>query len=94
MAPTSIDERLRHLHEHYTWQINAAVAEGRMDLVRELSNDCQDEALALMLTADGGTSSQPNQRMVETLELGGWPSWRGGRKLGALASRFRRRNIR
>jgi hypothetical protein len=88
MAPTPIDERLRLLHEHYTWQINAAVAEGRMDLVRELTNNCQDEALALMLAAEGDTSSQPTQRTVETLELGGLPSSRDGRKRGGLVSRF------
>jgi hypothetical protein len=94
MPPTSIDERLRLLDEHYTWQINAAVAEDRMDLVRELTNKCQDEALALILAAEGATSGQPNQRTVETLELGGWPRWRGGRKVGALASRFWRHSSR
>ena len=90
MAPTTINERLRLLHEHYTWQINAAVAEGRMDLVRELTNACDDEALAVMLAAEDDTSGQPNQRTVETLEFRGWPRWQGARRLGTLASRFRR----
>jgi hypothetical protein len=94
MPPTPIDERLRLLHDHYTWQINAAVADGRMDLVRELANDCQDEALALILAAEGETSSWPNQPTVETLEFGGWPRWREARRLGALASRFRRHSSR
>jgi hypothetical protein len=94
MAPTPIDERLRLLHEHYTWQINAAVAEGRMDLVSELTNNCEDEALALMLAAEGDTSKQQTQRTVETLELGGWPHRRDGRKLAGLASRFRRHSSR
>ena len=94
MPPIPIDERLRLLHEHYTWQINAAVAEGRMDLVSELANDCQDEALALMLAAEGDTSSWRNQQTVETLEFGGWPRWRGARRVGTLASRFRRHSNR
>ena len=86
MPPTPIDERLRLLHAHYTGLINAAVAADRMDLVRDLANDCEDEALALMLDAEGDTPSQRNQ--VEVLEWGGWPSRRGGRRLGTLASRF------
>ena len=78
MPPTPIDERLRLLHEHYTWQINAAVADGRMDLVRELANDCQDEALALILAAEGETSSWPNQQNGRNA---------GVRRLAALARR-------
>jgi hypothetical protein len=90
MPPTPIeerpiDERLGLLHAHYTGLINAAVAAGRMDLVRDLANDCEDEALALMLDAEGDTS-QRNQ--AEVLELGGLPRSRGGRRLGTLASRF------
>ena len=90
--PIPIDERLRLLHAHYTRRINAAVAAGRMDLVHDLANDCQDEALALMLAAEGDTPSQPNY--VEVLELGGWPRSRGSRRLGTLASRFRRHSNR
>jgi hypothetical protein len=92
MPPIPIDERLRLLHEHYTWQINAAVADGRMDLVRELANHCQDEALALMLAAEGDAASQ--HQTAETLEFSGWPRWQGARGLGALASRFRRHSRR
>jgi hypothetical protein len=92
MPPTPIDERLRLLHAHYTRRINAAVAAGRMDLVRDLANDCQDEALALMLAAEGDTPSQPNQ--TEVLEFGGCPRWRGGRGLGTWASRLRRHSKR
>jgi hypothetical protein len=39
---------LRELHEAYVWQVNAAVAEGRMDLVRQLADEYTDEALQLM----------------------------------------------
>ena len=70
---TSIDERLQLLDAHYTRQISAAVDADRMDLVRDLANDYHDEALALMLAAEGSTSSQLNWGTAEILELGGWP---------------------
>jgi hypothetical protein len=38
--------RLRALHEHYVWQVNAAVAEGRDDLVAELADEYLEDALA------------------------------------------------
>lgn len=45
-------DRLRDLHDDYVWKVNAAVAEGRPDLVRRLSGEYTEEALH-MLT--GGT---------------------------------------
>ena len=90
--PIPIDERLRLLHAHYTSQINAAVGAGRMDLVRDLANDCQDEALALILAAEDGRSTQPNQETVEILEFVGWPRWRGVHRPGTWRSWFRRRS--
>lgn len=41
---------LRELHDAYVWKVNAAVAEGRMDLVWEFSDEYTDEALHLMTT--------------------------------------------
>lgn len=38
----------RELHEAYVWRINAAVAEGRMDLVWEFADQYTDEALQLL----------------------------------------------
>lgn len=70
---TPIDERLQLLDEHYTRQISAAVDADRMDLVRDLANDYHDEALALMLAAEGSASSRLNWGTAEILELGGWP---------------------
>ena len=70
---TSIDERLQLLDAHYTRRISAAVDADRMDLVRDLANDYHDEALALMLAAEGSTPSQLNWGTAEILELGGWP---------------------
>ena len=57
---TSIDERLQLLDAHYVRRISAAVDADRMDLVRDLANDYHDEALALILAAEGSTSSQLN----------------------------------
>jgi hypothetical protein len=42
------NEELARLHEFYVWQVNAAVGEGRMDLVEELADQYTEEALALM----------------------------------------------
>jgi len=39
---------LRELHEAYVWKVNEAVAEGRMDLVWQFSDQYTDEALELM----------------------------------------------
>ena len=58
MPPTPLDEALPALHAHYTAQVNAAVAAGRMDLVRDLADECQDEALALILEAEGASARQ------------------------------------
>ena len=68
---TPIDERLQLLDAHYTRRISAAVDADRMDLVRDLANDYHDEALALMLAAEGNTSSQ--------IELGNRRDPRAGR---------------
>ena len=77
MPSTPQEDRLRSLQAHYTERINAAVAAGRLDLVRDLAKDCQDETLAVL--ADGVDSTQePNQKTVEILELGGW-HWRAPR---------------
>ena len=34
MPPTTIEQQLVRLHAHYASRVNAAVAAGRMDLVR------------------------------------------------------------
>jgi hypothetical protein len=39
-------QRLRELHELYVWQVNAAVEEGRDDLVAELAEEYLDAAVA------------------------------------------------
>jgi hypothetical protein len=64
---------LASLHAHYAERIEAAVAAGRMDLVRELADGYEDEALQLMLTLEGGTPTQLGFGNAEILELG--PVW-------------------
>ena len=74
MPVTPIQQRLASMQAHYAERINAAVAAGRMDLVRDLADDYEDEALELIL--ESGTSSQPDSGKVEILEFGGaWPRW-------------------
>jgi hypothetical protein len=85
MPPIPLDERLPALHAHYTARVNAAIAAGRMDLVRDLADECQDEALALILEAEGGSGR--NNGAVEVLEAGGWSRWRVPYRRG----RWRRR---
>jgi hypothetical protein len=93
MLPTPIDERLQRLSAHYTWRINSAVAAGCMDLVRDLANDYQDEALDLMLALGGGTPSQPEYDAAEILEFGGgWPQRRRAGRPGTWRFRFWRYN--
>jgi hypothetical protein len=41
-------EQLRELHDTYVWHVNAAVGEGRLDLVRELADEYVDRAMELM----------------------------------------------
>ena len=76
MSPTPIEDRLASLHAHYTRRINAAVAAGRMDLVRDLANDFHDEALD-QIEAFEWPAGRPET--AEILEFGGWSRWRAPR---------------
>ena len=44
-----MQQLLTALHERYVWQVNEAVAEDRMDLVQQLSEEYAEEALRLVL---------------------------------------------
>jgi len=51
MTPAESEtQRLRELHEFYVWQVNAAVEEGRDDLVAELAEEYFEVALAELAT--------------------------------------------
>lgn len=66
MLESSAENGLAVVQAHYAARINAAVAAGRMELVRDLTNDYVDEALELMLTVERSSPGQP----VEILEFG------------------------
>ena len=51
---------LRELHETYVWKVNAAVEEGRMDLVWDFADEYTDEALRLMTTLESPGCSRPD----------------------------------
>ena len=44
----SVSDQLKELHDTYTWEVNAAVGEGRLDLVWQLADDYFEHAVALM----------------------------------------------
>jgi hypothetical protein len=85
MSATPFEEGLAFLRAHYAERIDMAVAAGRMDLVRELADNYEDEALELMISVEGGAAPQPDHSATEILELGpssrvrpGSGSWRFG----------------
>ena len=46
--PVDQTAQLRELHDHYAWKVNAAVAEGRPDLIDSYCADYYDEAVRIM----------------------------------------------
>ena len=48
----SHDEQLQELHDSYVWEVNAAVGEGRLDLVERLADRFLDQALALITAGE------------------------------------------
>jgi hypothetical protein len=70
MSATPFEEGLAFLRAHYAERIDMAVAAGRMDLVRELADSYEDEALQLMLSVEGDTPTQPEHGTAEILEFG------------------------
>ena len=63
-------QRLRELHEYYVWQVNAAVAEGRDDLVAELADQYLEDAMAELTAASPALDSHPTGARTEELALG------------------------
>jgi hypothetical protein len=60
---TSTD-RLRELHDEYAWEVNAAIAEGREDLVWRLVDDYAEAALRVMAGVfDGNACERPGCAM-------------------------------
>ena len=54
------EKQLRELHDTYAWEVNAAVGEGRLDLVRQLADDYIDRALALMTAGEPTGCGRPD----------------------------------
>ena len=52
----NVRQCLRELHDTYVWQVNAAIEEGREDLVARLADRYVDEALDLLISAEAGRS--------------------------------------
>jgi hypothetical protein len=73
MSATPFEDGLASLRAHYLERIDAAVAADRMDLVRELADSYEDEALQLMLAVEDDGSTQSHHGTAEVLELG--PHW-------------------
>lgn len=49
MATSEETRRLRELHEEYAWYVNAAVGEGREDLIVKLSDEYLTSAMEIMV---------------------------------------------
>jgi hypothetical protein len=50
LAEPELTARLRELHDDFVWRVNAAVAEGREDLVRQLPEQYLEEAVRMLAT--------------------------------------------
>jgi hypothetical protein len=48
--------RLHELHDDYVWKVNAAVAEGREDLIRRLSDEYVEEAVGILAEGSSVTA--------------------------------------
>jgi hypothetical protein len=59
-AHDDVDRRLRDLHDGYVWEVNAAVGEGRDDLVQQLVDEYFDAAIQMMNELYGGTCERPD----------------------------------
>jgi hypothetical protein len=54
-AHEGADGRLLDLHDEYVWEVNAAIAEGREDLIQRLVDDHLDKAMQMMSEVYGGS---------------------------------------
>jgi hypothetical protein len=48
--------RLHELHDDYVWRVNAAVAEGREDLIRGLCDEYVEEAVRILAEGSPATA--------------------------------------
>jgi hypothetical protein len=57
---------LAELHDSYVWDLNAALAEGRDDLVRDLSDDYFERSVRLMIGQQPPDCGRPGCVMCPT----------------------------
>jgi len=57
---------LAELHDSYVWDVNAAVAEGREDLVRDLADDYFERSVRLMMGEQPPVCGRPDCVMCST----------------------------
>jgi hypothetical protein len=57
-----MDDRwqLRALHDSYVWEVNAAVGEGRLDLVWQLADQYLDEAFQIVAGDEAAGCGRPD----------------------------------
>jgi hypothetical protein len=56
-------DRLRELHDEYAWEVNAAISEGREDLVWRLVDDYVEAAMREMTGDYGSGCDRPDCTM-------------------------------
>jgi hypothetical protein len=75
-------QRLRELHDAYTWEVNAAIAEGREDLVWRLVDEYLESAMFMLTEGYGSGCTRPDCTMCASPRLARrrrrW--WRGRRR--------------
>jgi hypothetical protein len=62
-ADSDLTRRLRDLHDDYAWEVNAAIADGRDDLVWRLVDDYTDQALMMMTDGLDDACARPGCTM-------------------------------
>src|SRR3954462_11750783 len=67
-------DRLRELHDEYAWEVNAAIEEGREDLVWRLVDDYVDAAMREMAGEDGSGGGRPGGTRCGRPPVGGRPA--------------------
>jgi hypothetical protein len=86
-GPYDVPDRLRELHEGYTWAVNAAIEEGREDLAWRLADDYLRDAMQAM-TESGDGCDRPDCVICARPEDGAPP--RMARQRGWVSSLRRR----
>lgn len=74
------EKQLRELHDTYAWEVNAAIGEGRPDLVRQLADDFLDQALALMTAGEPAGCGRPDCAVCQGARPARAPRRRGWRR--------------